>query len=101
MLNEVKKLLAERALIHPENYLEIEKYWNLLIDILSKDEDQTIEVINQLDETEIFYLSEVFEDISENLQSEKYINCLKSIGKKYTNIPIASSIKTAEEFYWG
>ncbi len=97
MLNEVKKLLAERALIHLENDFEIEKYWNLLIDILSKDEDQTIEVINQLDETEIAYLSEVFEDISENLQSEKYINCLKSIGKKYTNIPIASSIKTAEE----
>ena len=105
MLYEVKEILAKRKLIDDEhdyeNDYEIEKCCKSLIDILSKDEDKTIEVINQLDETEILYLSEVFEDISERLQSEKYINCLKRIGEKYTDIPIASSIKTAEEFYWG
>ena len=101
MLYEVMDILEKRMSLHPEDYIEIEKCWNSLTDILSKDEDKTIEVINQLNKTEILYLSEVFEDISERLQSEKYINCLKNIGEKYTDIPIASSIKTAEEFYWG
>ena len=38
-----------------------------LIEVLSKDEHSTIEVMKQLNEVEILYTSEVFEEIAYNL----------------------------------
>ena len=56
-----------------------------MIEALSKDEHSTIEVLKQLNEVEILYTSEVFEEIAYNLQSRKYIECLKQIQKNFLN----------------
>ena len=97
MLEHVKKILADRMLINDEDYNSIEKNWEKLIEVLSRDEYKTIDVLNQLNEKEILYTSEVFEEISYNLQSLNYIDCLKNIEKKYSNLEISYSVKAAEE----
>ena len=53
---------------------------------------------DDLTEEEIMYVSEVFEEIAYNLQSEEYIECLKQLVEKYPNIPISDSVETAESF---
>jgi len=58
----------------------------------------TIEILNQLDENEILYTSEVFEEIAYNLKSIAYIQCLKNIEKKYSKIDILDAIETAIEY---
>ena len=71
------------GLINDEDDYRIEKCRDELIDALSQDELLTIDILNQLNEKEIMYTSEVFEEIAYNLQSVNYINCLKYIEKKY------------------
>ena len=101
MLYEVKEILEKRKLIDDEgdheNYFEKENCWNLLTDILGKDEDKTIEVINQLDKTEIYYLSEVFDDISEKLQSVRFIDCIEKLATKYPDVDLERDILDAKE----
>lgn len=98
MLKTVKKILNKRMKTHDEDDFKIEKCRNELIEILSQDETLTIYVLNQLDEKEILYTSEVFEEIAYNLQSINYIKCLQNIGKKYPSLDIKDSIEVAIHF---
>ena len=98
MLTIVKELLAKRLAINDEDDYNIEKSRERLIELLSKNETETISILNQLSEMEIMYVSEVFEEIAYNLQSEKFILCLKEIQKKYENIDIEDAIEVAEEY---
>lgn len=82
MLKKVKEILDKRSKINDEDDYRIEKCRDELIDALSQDELLTIDILNQLNEKEILYTSEVFEEIAYNLQSVNYINCLKYIEKK-------------------
>lgn len=94
----VKEILNQRLKINDENDYMIEKKREELIEALSKDEHSTIEVLKQLNEVELLYTSEVFEEIAYNLQSRKYIECLKQIQKKFPELDIMDAIKVAEEY---
>lgn len=98
MLSEVKIVINERIQINDEDDFNIEKCRNKLIDLLSENVIQTISILEQLDENEVLYVSEVFEEIAYNLQSTEYIKCLRDIEKKYPNIDISDSIEVAEEY---
>lgn len=98
MLNHVKQILLKRMSLNIEDDFNIEKSRAELIKVLSQNKYKTIEVLNQLNENEILYTSEVFEEISYNLKSFDYINCLKHIEQKYSNLDISDAIKVAEEY---
>ena len=89
---------GKRSKINDEDDYRIEKCRDELIDALSQDELLTIDILNQLNEKEILYTSEVFEEIAYNLQSVNYINCLKYIEKKYPSLDIKDAIEVATEF---
>mgnify|MGYP006987254832 CR=1 FL=1 len=93
MLKKVKEILDKRSKINDEDDYRIEKCRDELIDALSQDELLTIDILNQLNEKEILYTSEVFEEIAYNLQSVNYINCLKYIEKKYPSLDIKDAIE--------
>ncbi len=98
MLKTVKEIINKRAKLYTEDDYGIEKCRNELIEILSKDELFTIDILNQLNDQEILYTSEVFEEIAHNLQSVNYINCLEKIYIKYLHLNIKDSIEVAKEF---
>ena len=98
MLKTVKEILDKRVEINDEDDYRIEKCRDELIEVLSQDELLTIDILNQLNEKEILYTSEVFEEIAYNLQSVSYINCLKNIEKKYPSLNIKDAIEVAMEF---
>lgn len=98
MLKKVKEIINKRAKLYKEDDYEIEKCRNELIEILSKDELLTIDILNQLNDEEILYTSEVFEEIAYNLQSVNYINCLEKIYIKYPHLNIKDAIEVAKEF---
>jgi len=81
-----------------EDDYRIEEIREKLIEILSQDEHMTMEILNQLDENETLYTSEIFEEIAYNLKSIAYIQCLKNIEKKYNKIDISDAIKTVIEY---
>ncbi len=98
MLETVKEILDKRVKTNDEDDLMIEKCRKELIEVLSRDELLTIGILNQLNQKEILYTSEVFEEIAYNLQSTKYIECLKMIEKKYPSLNIKDSIDVAMEY---
>ena len=99
MLKKVKEILDKRSKINDEDDYRIEKCRDELIDTLSQDELLTIDILNQLNEKEILYTSEVFEEIAYNLQSVNYINCLKYIEKKYPSLDIKEGLKKTIDYF--
>ncbi len=62
----------------------LQKAWNLLIDAVCKDIDESIEYIkNECTADEFSYLSEVMEEIAEKTQSQEFIDALYETAKKY------------------
>ncbi|GIP58306.1 hypothetical protein MKX50_01615 [Paenibacillus sp. FSL W8-0186] len=95
-VSHVKDLLKERSELELNNP-KLYDYWTAFTELLSRDIDQTIEFLDSCTEEEIYWLSEVFEDISYKVNSRAFIDCLKRLENKYPNIDLADDIKSAED----
>ena len=96
--DEISKVLKQRSLLHIENDFEIEKCREKLIKLLSQNEFQTINFLDNCGKDEALWISEVFEEVAYNLQSEEYIKCLKRLDKKFSDLNLTDFVKTAVEF---
>ena len=76
----------------------IQNCWNKMIDILSKDINETVAYLENCSEEDIYFISEVFEDVSEQLQSKEYIECLRKLDDKFPNLDMTKDINLAEEY---
>lgn len=99
-VSHIKKLLKERSELELNNP-KLYDYWAAFTELLSRDIDQNIEFLDRCTEDEIYWLGEVFEDISYQVNSRAFIDCLKRLEKKYPDLDLANDIKTAEEFMDG
>lgn len=74
-----------------ENY-----YWEGLMEILAQNEADTIKFLAECSGEQIYWISEVFEDISNKFQSKGFVDFLKELQKSHPNIDIKQDIQTAE-----
>ena len=79
-------IISERKSKNIEDDYGIQKCWNKMIDILSKDINETVAYLENCSEEDIYFISEVFEDVSEQLQSKEYIECLRKLDDKFPNL---------------
>jgi len=77
----------------------MEKYWNKMTELLSLNEDTTIKYLEDCDADNLYWISEVFEDISANLKSQKFIDCLRKLDKKFPELEMAHDIDIAESYF--
>jgi len=61
-------------------------WFDEIVDLLSKDVSETINILEFLDKESIYWLTKTFEDVSIRLKSDNYINCIKALGEKYRSI---------------
>lgn len=92
------QIIAERKKKHVEDHYGIQECWDKMIDILSRDVYESIAYLEKCSETEIYYISEIFEDVSVNLQSKDYIKCLRKLDKKFPDLHMTEDIDIAEKF---
>lgn len=98
MLTKIaNQIINKRAKLHP-NDPAVERYWKQLTELLSEDLENTISLLDNCDEETAGWLSEVFEDVSYNLQSVEYINCLKRLAQKYPELNLDFIIDEAVDF---
>lgn len=83
MKSEIQKLLKWRKGVTEEEPLK--DYWLTLTDLMTRDEELAYEILNESNEQEVRYFSEVFEDISKRLKSEKFITVIRNLKEKYPN----------------
>ncbi|MED1919601.1 hypothetical protein [Brevibacillus sp. DP1.3A] len=95
--DKVKAILGARALLD-ENDPRIEQKWMELTDVLSENEDLTLNFLKDCTKTELSYLSEVFEDVAYKLQSKKYIQLLYLLDNRYPDLELKRHIQIAESY---
>lgn len=99
MIKEImKKIIDERKKKDIEDDYGIQDCWNKMIDVLSVDVQQTIAYLNDCTEEELYYISEIFEDISERLKCKLFIECLRKLDKKFPDLNMTKDIDLAETY---
>lgn len=94
----IEKTLDYRKKLHPNDDYGIEECREKLIDELSENEEMTMEYLTSASKENINYTSEVFEEVSEKLQSKAYIGCLRRIDEKFPELDLTDIIDLAEDF---
>ena len=77
------------------DFYGINECWNEIIELLSDNINETIAYLNKWYEKEVYYISEVFEDIAERTNSKEYIKCLRAIDSKYPRLNLKQDIDVA------
>ena len=67
---EFREIIKKRASIEDEWYTEIEKCWEEMTELFSKDINKTIQFLDICTADEFSWLSEIIEDIAKRLVSE-------------------------------
>ncbi|MBC1986786.1 hypothetical protein HCJ71_05730 [Listeria sp. FSL L7-0478] len=93
---EVNNLITERKNLHPDDP-KINDIWARLIKIFSEDENYTLQYLNNCSENNLEWIAEIFEDISENLQSKKFIDELNQLSLKFPNLDLETDISYAKK----
>jgi len=94
--NRVEKIIEERRKMHPDDPHVVEK-WSELTQIFIQDEESTIAYLNSCCKENIDWISEVFEDISEQLHSSGFIECIEQLAMKYPDLDLEQDILYAKE----
>lgn len=95
---EMSSVLEDRISKHIEDDLGIQTCWDRMIQTLSQDENETIVYLQACSKKELYWISEVFEEISEKLNSHQFIKCLRDLDKKYPDLNMTKDIDLAEEY---
>lgn len=94
--NKIEKNIEERKKLHPDDPRVVEK-WNELTKIFIQNEESTIVYLNGCCKENIDWISEIFEDISEQLQSSRFIECIEKLAVKYPDLNLEQDILYAKE----
>ena len=92
------KIIEERKRKHIEDDYGIQECWERMVDILSVDVQQTVVYLEKCTQEELYYISETFEDISQRLQSQMFIECLRKLDEKYPKLEMTKDIDLAETY---
>ncbi len=93
---EIEKIIEKRKRMHPDDPRIVEK-WEELTQIFIQNEESTIAYLNSCCKENIDWISEVFEDISEQLQSPGFIECIEQLSIKYPDLNLEQDILYAKK----
>ncbi|WP_185347649.1 hypothetical protein [Listeria booriae] len=91
-------ILEKRKSLNINDDFGIEKCWSEMTELLSQNEMETINYLEESTEKDLYYISEIFEDVSERFQSEQFINCLRKLDKKFPELDMTQDIDIAESY---
>ena len=92
------KIIEERKKKYVEDDYGIQECWEKMMNILSVDVQQTVEYLENCTQEELYYISEIFEDISERLKSKIFIECLHKLDEKFPELKMTKDIDLAETY---
>jgi hypothetical protein len=95
---KMKALIDKRNKLNLNDDYGIQNCWNEMIEILVKDEKKTLHYLEHCSKGELYWISEVFEDIAGALQSKELIICLRKLDNKYPELEMTKDIDTAESY---
>ncbi|RYU93986.1 hypothetical protein [Emticicia agri] len=98
IIEEIEPIIAKIESLHL-NDLKVYEYWDQLIEILGRDEEETIRFFKEIrNENIISHLCGQFPEISGKLQSDRLIVTLEELDKRFPHLKIAPFIQGAIEW---
>ena len=94
--DEVEKVINERKNLNPDDPRIMDR-WEKLTSFFIQSEEDTIEYLNQCSLEDIYWISEVFEDISEQFKSPRFIECIEKLSEKYPELDLYWDIWYAKQ----
>ncbi|WP_459502577.1 hypothetical protein [Bacillus sp. C1] len=91
-------ILDKRKKLNLNDDYGIQKSWNEIVEVLSENEENTIRYLEICSKEDLYWISEVFEDIAEIVQSKEFINCLRKLDKKFPELEMTKDIDIAESY---
>ncbi|MCM2989958.1 hypothetical protein M3580_12050 [Bacillus safensis] len=94
----IKKVLDKRKKLNLNDNHGIQKSWGEIIEILGENEERTLDYLERCSKEDLYWISEVFEDITAVLQSKELIKCLRRLDEKYPELEVTYDIDLAESY---
>ncbi|WEA42057.1 hypothetical protein PWO00_14565 [Priestia aryabhattai] len=76
----------------------IQKSWNEIIELLSENEENTIRYLENCSKEDLYWISEVFGDVAEIIQSKELIKRLRELDRKFPELEMTKDIYIAESY---
>lgn len=92
----VQELIKVRQTLSPDDP-QVQNIWCELTSILSESLFETLQFLQDCSSDEVYWLSEVFEDVAAELKNIEFINCLISLQDKHQSIDIQNDIDFAKK----
>ena len=96
--NKMNVILNKRKSLNLNDDYGIQKSWNQIIEVLVENERNTIKYLENCSKSDLYWISEVFEDIAEILQSNELIYCFRKLDKKYPELDMTNDTDIAESY---
>ena len=94
--SKLKELIKEREQIDAQNDVLTEQNHNEQFELLSDNLLETMDFLNICSSEEIYWVSELFERLSEHFKSQELIDCMESNAKR-TGVDCAIDIEYAKK----
>ena len=98
MEEKIREVIEKRRKLDINDGIGIQKCWEDITDILSDNEANTIVYLDNCSKDDLYWISEVFEDISIKLQSNEFIECLRRLDIKFPELDMTKDIDLAEDY---
>ena len=93
--NELIDVVKRRLAFDPEDYINVQKCWDVETEILSRDMAETINFIeNECDDETFCWIGEVFEDVADRTQSKDFLVAITKRAAKVVNPEARRSVET-------
>lgn len=79
---KMEAILIKRKELNLNDDYGIQNSWDEIIEVLSENEENTISYLENCNKEDLYWISEVFEDLADSLQSKELINCLRKLDEK-------------------
>lgn len=96
--NKMKAILNKRKKLNLNDDYGIRCSWDKLVQVLGENEGNTLKYLDNCSAEDLYWISEVFEDIAEILQSKELINCLRKLDEKFPELEMTNDIDIAESY---
>lgn len=95
--NEISRIVCKIDSLHI-NDPAITKYWVEMAEVLTVDEQATLEFLRNLEEPNVIdHVSSVFEEISIALKSQEFIVVIEELQRQYPQLLLKHMIAAARE----
>lgn len=96
--NKMRVILNKRKKLNLNDDYGIQSSWDEIVQVLGENEGNTLKYLENCSAEDLYWISEVFEDLAEIIQSKELINCLRKLDEKFPELEMTNDIDIAESF---